>query len=298
VTDLLGLCILFVGIIFVIVHQMCDSSILVKTRPLNFFVGLIAMLIVISLTVSATRAAVELLYFRGYSQVGGILLVWETEIEPDQRGFYITRSDTEHGDYTRVSELIPSLGSDTTGNYYTYIDTDIVGGRAYWYQLEMVDVDNLVTFSEKIRVFAGVYVSTATVTATVPIRSATPTVRQPTSTSTQGASATSQNTPSPDGTETLLPGTASGFTQVVTATALVSATTTLIPLPEITLQFPTLGANINPADAQSIEIPENPSEERERSLLTRLGRALFLLLVVLIWLVLGGWFYFSTRRMD
>ena len=159
-------------------------------------------------------------------------------------------------------------------------------------------MDNLVTFSEKIRVFAGVYVSTATVTATVPIRSATPTVRQPTSTSTQGASATSQNTPSPDGTETLLPGTASGFTQVVTATALVSATTTLIPLPEITLQFPTLGANQNPAAAESIEIPENPSEERERSLLTRLGRALFLLLVVLIWLVLGGWFYFSTRRMD
>lgn len=277
---------------------MSISSLRSKERSRIFLIGLILLLTITFLTVNFTRAAVALLYFRGYSQVDGILLTWETEVEPDIQGFYIMRSDIENGNYERVSQFIPGLGSDTTGDYYTYIDSNVVGGVAYWYQLEMVDVNNLVTFSEKIRVFAGIYSSTPTVTATALLKSATPTFSQLALTATQGVSATSQVTPSPVETSTSIQETTSGFTEVVTATAVVSATATLIPLPEITLQFPTAGANPESANAGTNTISESTSAERDQQLLVRLGRATILVLIVLVWAVLAGWFYISARRME
>ena len=82
---------------------------------------------------------VELTSFtaKGYSD--NALLTWETASELDNAGFYIWRSDSTEGTYSRITQtLIPAKGSPTTGAAYTYRDTDVTAPNVYYYRLEDV----------------------------------------------------------------------------------------------------------------------------------------------------------------
>jgi hypothetical protein len=76
-----------------------------------------------------------------------VLLAWETASEIDNAGFHLWRSETEDGEYVRITNsLIPAKGSPTSGARYEYEDFDVEPGRTYYYKLEDIDTDGVSTF--------------------------------------------------------------------------------------------------------------------------------------------------------
>ena len=85
---------------------------------------------------------VELVSFTAEAEVasGQATLSWETAAEIDNAGFHIWRSETEYGQYARITkDLIPAEGDETTGAVYSYIDTSATPGKLYFYKLEDID---------------------------------------------------------------------------------------------------------------------------------------------------------------
>ncbi len=291
----------------------------------------------LALVLSAAQpvdAAVTLLYFRAIGTGQGVFLEWETATELDNSGFYVLRSDTEAGTYTRISEFIPSEAIDPlVGVYYSYNDIAVTMGHVYWYQLEALDNGNQSSFYGPISATAGgtptptttnpsvlstptatatatrtatqdpgaataTQTSTATSTQTGTLTPATPTLtatRTPANTATSGAypgpaTATGQ-------ARTVTPGSAAeatvtkqaAGTATVVATTTITATATLIPLPELTLQFPTplLTASPSPTPAAAAQ-----SDQRAGM------QMIFLAFILSVWGLLGGWFYFTLRKMN
>jgi hypothetical protein len=85
-------------------------------------------------------------------------------------------------------------------------------------------------------------------------------------------------------------------TSQASPTELITGTATLVPLPEITLQFPTAIAQAEPVNPQAQPVQGNSAKENNRPAWLTLQRAIFLGIILLIWIILGGWFYFSYRR--
>jgi len=69
-----------------------------------------------------------------------VWIEWETASELDNAGFYVWRSLSEDGTYSRVSQFIPSEGDPLTGAFYEFEDTDVANGTRYWYKLETIDL--------------------------------------------------------------------------------------------------------------------------------------------------------------
>jgi hypothetical protein len=76
-----------------------------------------------------------------------IIVEWETSSEVHNVGFYVLRSDKEHGEYVKLNDEIIStevhdsgVGSDSYGAVYIYEDTDFQPDTSYWYKLEAVDL--------------------------------------------------------------------------------------------------------------------------------------------------------------
>lgn len=266
-----------------------------------------------------SHAAVTLIYFRGHGMQGFIRLEWATATELDNAGFYILRSDTDTGSYTRISQFIPTGPDSITGYQYSYIDSNVVNEIGYWYQLEMVDTEGESTYDGPIQVIAGVYATeapTATTTATMTIqagsaatatRTSTPTrTRTPTrasnssfgqitSTFSQFSTATSSGLP----TNQVVDAQAMQNTQSsLSLTTTMTATATLIPVPEIAMQFPTdLAESVisnEPADSGE----QNSGLEGSRRVWFTLERLIFLGFILLMWVLLAGWFYLSYRRTE
>ncbi len=76
-----------------------------------------------------------------------------------------------------------------------------------------------------------------------------------------------------------------GFTGYMTETA------TLIPLPELTLIFPQ-------QNQSSLLITATPNAALESSSWATPQRIVPLALILLIWIILGSWFYFSQRNLN
>jgi hypothetical protein len=75
----------------------------------------------------------------------------------------------------------------------------------------------------------------------------------------------------------------------------VSATATLLPVPEITIQFPTVPAEA--PNQQTDSSADDPAGQTGRTIGLTFGRVIFLGFIMSIWIFLGGWFYFSSRRL-
>lgn len=248
------------------------------------------------------QAEVEIHNFRGAFQDNAVVLEWETGAEIDLLGFIVSRSNEQFGNYSPLSNQIPHTGDAELGGYYIFTDTSISSETTYWYQLQAVQVGNLVTYSDRVRVVTGQLLAPTSTLVSTPTRTPTATEFSPTSVE---AFPTGTSPPTASLLVTRTPTTSAGtalFTPTGTTTPevteAISATTTLIPLPEITLIFPTPATNLDISSEGSAKIQGDSSEDQRKDILKGIGRAFFLGFIVLIWLVLGVWIYLASRRVE
>lgn len=267
-------------------------------------------------------AAVTLAAFTVTGENEVVYVEWETATELNNAGFYVWRSLTESGTYTRISPLIPADQTDPlSGAYYEYIDYDVTNGTIYWYKLEAIDSnDQSSEFYGPLFAIPGEATPTRTATQLgAPTQTRTATIN-PTGTSTQpqptAASATPY--PAPNATATfpastplptqpfptlppqptspgVLQPTPTQLSTPVTPTT--STVESVVPLLEITLIFPTEGINLRtrttptptlqPVAAAAPPLGWSPW-----------GGAMLIGFLLIIWLMLGSWFYLSFRRLE
>ena len=256
-------------------------------------------------------AAVTLVYFQATANPTSVSLEWETATELENAGFFINRSTSQTGGFTRISAFTPARGDPLLGATYLYTDTNVSIGTTYWYRLESIDIQQRSDYFEPAvsAIPGGVnQVSpTRTSTATIPPGNSTPTTtRTPTATN-QPGSATRTATaggvnpyPGPGASQTgsQLPSgsqpTSSTIVPLneITNTLPLSSTgtETLIPFPTITLEFP------YPANVILPTPPRVPTLADTIGWFTPL-RLLLIGFLLFVWVFLGGWFYFSLRRL-
>ncbi len=165
--------------------------------------------------------------FSQFTAIAGntqVAVQWTTTSEVNTSGFYLLRSQSESGGFSRVSPFIPRRGSGIGGAFYEVVDSGLTNGVTYYYRLEIISMTQESSFSGVISVIPQQSTPTSTATST-PTPSSSP---SPTSTST----ATSTPTPTPTATSSLTPtGTGTQFTPTPT----VSPTATQTLTPTITL---------------------------------------------------------------
>lgn len=86
-------------------------------------------------------AAVTMGSFAARSTSAGILLTWETESEIDMLGFYLRRSESFDGPREDLNggQMIPVVApGQMEGSRYRFLDSTVVSGERYVYQLEQV----------------------------------------------------------------------------------------------------------------------------------------------------------------
>lgn len=283
-------------------------------------------------SVIVVKAAVTLTYFIAQGQADSIRLTWETASELDNSGYYVRRSLSQTGQFNRISSFIPSTGDSLIGATYRYTDTNVIIGTIYWYQLESVDFSQNSQFYDPVSAVAGsefatqtAIASTPSATSSIPTSTTAPatTTPTPTRTATQAPSSTSaypgpasstppvfQPSPTPvapvgGNVETTIVPTAdlTNVSAVQLTGDVTSGTATLVPLPEITLDFstPIPGTAAPEAIAMNSAAPANSSDADTRSpssgWLTP-GRLIFLGLILLVWVILGVWFFISMKRVQ
>ncbi len=277
--------------------------------------GFLLLLAGTNLTV---RAAVDLLYFYANGQADRINLEWETAQELNNAGFYIQRSLTESSGYVRISDFIPPLGFGVGGHYYTYDDLTAEAGITYYYKLESVETGGQSELSEAVSAAILANTLTPTVTATGPL--ATPTVTPTGSTSTLTSE---PPTVTPTRTFTVVPaatktptrtsaapvlyatstpqhsltpfGPTATFT--ITPTPSRTPTTTLLPLPALDLVFPAPTSTLSPTPTQRSIATYTPAPDGQAEDGVPLSPRVVLLIavVVLLWLLLGGFIILYSR---
>ena len=88
--------------------------------------------------------AIKLISFSATSHDGTVILEWATDMEIDNVGFNIWRSETEDGSYIKITDsLIPAQGG---GYQYMFTDDTVVKGKTYYYKLEDIDLSGVSTF--------------------------------------------------------------------------------------------------------------------------------------------------------
>ena len=76
------------------------------------------------------------------NRAGSIEIKWDTETEQQTAGFYLYRSESEDGDFIRITDsLIPATGSAVSGASYIYADENVTSGVTYYYLLEEIEND-------------------------------------------------------------------------------------------------------------------------------------------------------------
>ncbi len=69
-----------------------------------------------------------------------IVVNWSTATEFETAGFAVYRSESTGGPFTRVSgDLIPASPDPLEGGDYEFVDSEVVPGRTYFYELEEVE---------------------------------------------------------------------------------------------------------------------------------------------------------------
>jgi hypothetical protein len=291
------------------------------------FILAIFLVLLVSICIPVTgsaRAAVTLIYFlvEPDDPTDSIYLEWETATELNNAGFYIVRSTSENGTYTRITGFIPAEGDGVTGSVYFYFDLSVQNAVRYWYKLEAIDTNNNTEYHGPVSAQLGgptptntatgptrtpTLTPTSTRTATLPpgvTPSITPSptltpIVSPTATNTGGgaqATATQQpsNTPLvPDTTPTNLPGT--------TATDIPTPTATLDVAPiELMFPAPTQMAVIQKVVTVVVVTEIAPGaiilEQSPMAVRGQLG--LMFGVVIVLWLVLASFIVIYIRRLN
>ena len=72
----------------------------------------------------------------GARRLGSNTLAWRTESEQGNYGFFIERSDSPEGPFTRVNDLmIAGHGDTNVPHAYEFEDKNLEVGRTYYYRL-------------------------------------------------------------------------------------------------------------------------------------------------------------------
>lgn len=271
------------------------------------------------------NAAVVLSSFTATPGDSQVLVAWTTATELDIVGFYIQRSQQQDSGYQRVSTFKPADGDSITGADYQFLDTNLTNGITYWYRLEAINQGQSSEFYDPVSAIPGAGSSPSlTPTATTP--SVSPTLTATTS-ATLAANITNTPTftPSPTNVNSVIPTLTrtptATFQPLATVTSLLPTptmqptlppaepttvptvavtrepTATLLPLPTITLIFP--ATNTPQPGLLSAEQPtDGGGFSKPESIITRwkLARAWPIGLMVLLWVLLGGWFYYLQHR--
>jgi hypothetical protein len=269
-------------------------------------------------------AAISLLYFEATAEIEQVRLDWATATEINNAAFYVQRSLSENGNYQRVSPRFDSQGDDVTGWIYTWTDDAVVSGTTYWYRLEAIDTNDNSSFYDTVSAIpiAPATTSTATLTSTAG-ETATPTASvtiaptdnlNPTSTSTPITPAPTVTRsgayPAPGSlTPTSTPGGVIVATPTIaipvptqptpspSATQPISGTATLIPM-DITPEFPEGGIVIAGRETATLTPAVAAAQPVAQPTWYPGGAILLVVVLVLIWILLGVWFYFSFRQLD
>lgn len=90
--------------------------------------------------------AVTLSSFEASTGVAGgssqLSLAWATGSEINTAGFNLYRSEAAAGPYVRInSDLIPASNDSLAGGKYQFVDSNVIPGRTYFYQLEDVELN-------------------------------------------------------------------------------------------------------------------------------------------------------------
>lgn len=241
-------------------------------------------------------AAVTLVSFTTTPKDGQVQLDWQTASEIDFAGFFVRRSTDESGAYSRISPFIPTEGDSIVGANYSYLDSEVVNGITYYYQLEAVNNDQSSDLFGPVSAVPGI---TPTSTATsIPMGTATSTVTAsasstPTSSSTQMATLPPGATPSATRTptKTITPTTRTP-TAAHTTTATSTVTFTPLPSPTYTpfvIVLPTLALPTSSVTASpTATLSAGEGGEMAGGFFQRLPMAVRLTLVVLGIGVVGG----------
>jgi hypothetical protein len=137
---------------------------------------------------------------------------WTTVSEVNTSGFYLLRSQSESGGFSRVSPFIPRRGSGIGGAFYEVVDSGLTNGTTYYYRLEIVSSTQESSFSGVISVIPQQATPTSTATST------------PTATSTSTSTPTPTSSPSPTVTFTFTPTPTSSATATSTPTPTTTGT--------------------------------------------------------------------------
>lgn len=307
-----------------------------KLNRLVFLPPVILMLALLLSQTGQAQVAVTLISFTAAGQADHILVEWETATEIDNAGFFIQTSDQEFGTYLRV-EYFETQSLGLTGASYSYEDYDVTVGVRKWYILESVAIDQTTELSDPISAVPGQADATHTSTPT-PTATATPTPTEtgvnqasPTSTPTPTRTATATTSgayPAPATATSVYPGiptTVAPYLGVPTTAAPIQAPTstsiagpvltgtvipqerefaipdanqvgTLPPLPAITITFVDTRAGIPELNDQPGSGQVSPAAQTSSS--ARWSRYGTLGFILLIWTLLGGWFWLTFRKVD
>jgi hypothetical protein len=84
----------------------------------------------------------ELTSFYADNGDGKVILHWTTQSEQENAGFYIYRSVNQNDGFQRINgSIIPSQGNSEGVQNYTYEDTRVVNGIAYYYKISDEDIN-------------------------------------------------------------------------------------------------------------------------------------------------------------
>ena len=290
-----------------------------RTTLLRWAVCLLSAWLCLGSSVQPAQAAVIISSFTAAWMGNNVIVEWETASELETAGFYVQRSDSQNGVYIRITEFIVAKGDDISGASYYIIDSNVTSGNTYWYKLETIDLNQESEYYPPVSAIPLIPTSTFTFTPS-PTLAITPTETNfPTATHTQVQSIPSATqlpptaypgpatatrppaqptTPPVQPTQPLLPTpVVPAATGVISPTTILSATATLIPLPEITLTFPAGGIVIQKHGTATI----TPAPTRQSAGVSGrkpAGGVMLISVIVLIWILLGVWFYMSFRRVE
>lgn len=275
------------------------------------------------------QSAVSLLRFTAIGRVNNILIEWETATEYNNAGFFVWASDSANGTYNPISDFIAAQGDGVTGAVYGFVDSDVEAAVPKYYKLEAIELNQESEFFGPVSAasYIGLPTFTATVTATStatvtqaaepqsPTQTATSTLAasNPTATlaATTGASLNGSAYPPQ---ETPYPGQRNGSQASQPAVNYLGtpypADSTSNPLSTSPVQetTPTTG-QMPPGEAEATALETaspNPAETGTPQAIAqgtgsaglRLPSFTALLVVLLIWGILAGWFYISVRHLE
>jgi hypothetical protein len=93
-----------------------------------------------------STTAVSLMSLEATGVPAGVELTWRTGSELSNLGFHVHRAASEGGPWGRVTtSIIPGLGSSPIGASYSYLDSGLLPGQRYCYELEDVDTRSVST---------------------------------------------------------------------------------------------------------------------------------------------------------